>query len=599
MKHSFPRVRGMPVWISVPILGSIFALPVAAQTLSQAEKRVDEYLTRAAAFGFSGAVLVARDGEIVLHAGYGEADREADLPVTPETVFDIGSITKQFTAAAILTLEEAGALRVGDPITRFFEDVPEEKRRITIHHLLTHSSGLKGDFGRDYDRMPRDSLVRLALDSELLWAPGSRYRYSNAGYSLLGAIVEKLSGQFYEQYLREALFEPAGLQRTGYRVPDWSAERIAVGYRAGERWGTPLDHTWAEDGPWWNLRANGGLLSTVGDLYRWHRVLEMDAVLSAASKEKMFTPHVPESEGSDSHYGYGWAITPTVRGTRLIWHNGGNGYFFADFRRYVDEDLLVVFAINDAANEQVEEGVLRLVHGGEVALPPVAEVNLSEAALASLAGTYRLPSGVELEIEADDGRLRARTLDPEAAALFVRPPAPPADAAERLQGIDSLTATVVDGMARGDLGSFREAYLREGGPEVEDEVAFWTRAFKVWQQRYGPYRGSAVLASGAGSGPQGETIDTYVVVRFEEGSRLIAFRQAPDGDPQGFFLDALPPDALPTEFSFVPISTTEFATYHFGFGIESRVRFELGPGGRAEALRVGNPEGEVVARRVD
>lgn len=570
----------------------------AIPPLDGSAERIDEYLTRAAAFGFSGAVLVARAGEVVLHAGYGDADRQAGLPVTPETVFSIGSITKQFTAAAILALEEAGALRVEDPISRHFEDVPADKRGITIHHLLTHSSGLEGDFGGDYERMPRDSLVRLVLESELLWEPGTRYRYSNAGYSLLGAIVEKASGRGYERYLRERLFEPAGLERTGYLTPDWSGERVAVGYRRGERWGTPLDHAWAEDGPWWNLRANGGLLSSAGDLHRWHRALESDRVLSAASREKLFTPHVPENEEGTSHYGYGWAITPTSRGTTLIWHNGGNGVFFADFRRYVDEDAVLVFLTNEASGETVGSGIVRLMFGDEVPMPPAAEAEPAEAVLRRYAGTYRLPTGVELEVRVVDGQLRAHASDPEAAALFVPLPAPPPEAAALVEGIERRTAGVVDALAAGDPGPFREAYLEEGGPDVEGEVEFWAGAFRFWEERLGEYAGSTVLASTAGSGPQGETVDTHVVVRFERGARLIAFRQAIDGDPAGFYLDAIPPDALPETFRLVPLSETEFATFHFGFGVEGRARFEVGAEGRADALRIGRAEGDVVARRV-
>ena len=582
------------VWIGAPAASS----PARAQTPVHGPKaaRIHEYLTRATAFGFSGSVLVAREGEVVLHAGYGEADRDAGVPVTPETVFDIGSITKQFTAAAILALEEEGKLRVEDPISRFFDEVPADKRAITVHHLLTHSSGLRRGFGGDYQRMPRDSLVRLVLDSELLWAPGTRFRYANAGYSLLGAIVEKLSGHSYEGYLSEALFGAAGLERTGYVGPDWSKERVAVGYRAGERWGTPLDHAWAEDGPWWKLRANGGLLSSAGDLYRWHRALETEGVLTAASREKLFSPYVPENEGGTSHYGYGWAITPTDRGTRLVWHNGGNGVFFANFRRYVDEDVVVIFLTNDMANAQVEPAILQLAFGGDVQFPPVAAAEVPATTLARYAGTYRLPSGAELVVVIRDGRLRVQAADPEAAVLFVPGPGP--EAAPLLEEIESRTTAVVDALAAGDVGPFRDAYLEQGGPDVEGEVEFWTGAFRVWKERYGDYRHSSVLTSTAGSGPQGETVDTYVVARFERDTRLIAFRQAADGEPAGFYLDAVRSDALPGEFGFVPLSAAEFATFDFRFGVEGRLTFERGPDGTVETLRVPRPEGAVVARRV-
>jgi CubicO group peptidase (beta-lactamase class C family) len=329
-------------------------------------ERLDRLLTCAVSHGFAGALLVAKDGEVILHKGYGLADRERRLPITAQTVFDIGSITKQFTAAAILSLEEQGRLHVSDSIRRYFESAPSDKAGITIHHLLTHTAGLQDVFGGDYDPMSRDSLIRLALGSKLLWEPGTRYRYSNVGYSLLAAIIEQVSGQPYERFLRERLLQPAGLARTGYRLVDWSHERLAVAYRGAERWGTPLDFAWATDGPFWNLRGNGGLLSTVGDLYRWHLALETDRVLSDSSRRKAFSKWAPESEGGTSFYGYGWAVTPTTRGTTLIWHNGGNGYFFANFRRYVEERVVIIFATNEYVNRTVESDVVRLVFGREV-----------------------------------------------------------------------------------------------------------------------------------------------------------------------------------------------------------------------------------------
>lgn len=331
---------------------ALMVIVIAAACLltafSKPSSALDAWSEDMAGSGFSGAVLVARGGEVILHAGYGMADREQARPFTADTAFTTGSITKQFTAAAILRLEEQGKLSVDDAIGRFFDEVPEDKQGITLHHLLTHTSGLIGDIGDDYEALTRDALLDRALASTLQWAPGTRYDYSNLGYSLLGAVIELVSGQSYERYIHEQLFVPAGMERTGYRIPRWAPGEVAVGYRGDERWGTPLEHPWAEDGPWWNLRANGGVLSTLGDLHRWHRALDGDTVLSEASRRKLFTPHVPEDEAGSSHYGYGWALFTTVRDTRLAAHDGSNGYFYADFRRYMDEDVLILYVTNDA-----------------------------------------------------------------------------------------------------------------------------------------------------------------------------------------------------------------------------------------------------------
>lgn len=333
----------------LPLMALAMAAACLLTAFSKPSSALDAWSEGMVDAGFSGAVLVARGGEVVLHAGYGMADREQARPFTADTAFTTGSVTKQFTAAAILKLEEQGKLSVDDAISRFFDGVPEDKQGITLHHLLTHTSGLIGNLGGDYERLTRDALLDHALDSTLQWAPGTRYDYSNLGYSLLGAVIELVSGQSYERFIHEQLFEPAGMERTGYRIPKWRPGEVAAGYRGDERWGTPLEHPWAEDGPWWNLRANGGVLSTLGDLHRWHRALDEDTVLTETSRRKLFTQHVPEDEAGSSHYGYGWALFTTVRDTRLAAHDGSNGYFYADFRRYMDEDVLILYVTNDAS----------------------------------------------------------------------------------------------------------------------------------------------------------------------------------------------------------------------------------------------------------
>lgn len=159
-------------------------------------RKLDEYLSRLEALGYSGGLAVVKGGETVLLKGYGQADREKGVPMRPDSVFNLGSITKPFTAAAILRLQELGTLKTSDPISRFFDGVPEDKAGITLEHLLTHSSGLESDFSpTDYEPTTREEYVRRALASKLLFAPGQGYEYANAGYSLLAAVVERTTGQ--------------------------------------------------------------------------------------------------------------------------------------------------------------------------------------------------------------------------------------------------------------------------------------------------------------------------------------------------------------------------------------------------------------------
>ena len=326
-------------------------------------KKLDAHLNRMVQKGYSGAVIVAKGGEIILRKGYGYANRENKQPVTPETVFTIGSISKQFTGAAIVKLEMQGKLHVTDTIDKYLPDVPGDKKGITLHQLLTHTAGMPDALGDDFDTSAtREAFLRLAMKSKLRSKPGNKHAYSNVGYSLLGMIIEKVSGMGYEAYLRQHLFEPVGMMHTGYFLPKFKPDSLAVGYRNDKPWGTVLGHPMLEDGPCWHLRANGGIHSTIGDMYKWHLALLGTEILSDEAKKKYFAPHVNEGFG-DSFYGYGWVTFTTPRGTKLLAHNGGNSIFSADFRRYVDEDVMIFHATNTSKYDpdRVSNGLARIV----------------------------------------------------------------------------------------------------------------------------------------------------------------------------------------------------------------------------------------------
>jgi CubicO group peptidase (beta-lactamase class C family) len=340
----------------VPVLTSLLLLVACAEAPPNiiaepvpdpSTARIDSFLLACTEAGFNGSVLVMHDTAVLLDKGYGLRDREHRLPNTPATVHAIGSITTQFTAACILKLQEAGKLKVTDVMSAYLEDVPADKSAITLHQLLTHSAGFPDAIGDDNDAIDGADFTRLAMNTPLGFVPGSKYNYSNVGYSLLGIIVEKVSGMAYERYLHDSLLVPAGLVRTGYRIPDWSKEQLAVGYRRDStRWGTMLDQPTVNGGPGWHLRATGGILSTTHDMAAWVVALRENTVLAKSSTDAMFTPHIEEGEGAGSFYGYGWALFKTRRGTRLITHNGGNGIQFADVLWFADEGVTVVLMSN-------------------------------------------------------------------------------------------------------------------------------------------------------------------------------------------------------------------------------------------------------------
>jgi CubicO group peptidase (beta-lactamase class C family) len=302
---------------------------------------IDADLSKLAGKGFAGSVLLVNNRQVLLLRGYGLADRSSGRVVTPETGFDIGSLVKPITAVAVLQLESQGKLRTEDTLGTFFPGVPPDKAMITVKQLLDHSSGLPDFVGADsavadytpdfdYQLVARDELVRRAMHSTLIFAPGQKSEYSNLGYSLLGAIIEKVSGQGYEAYVQEHIFQPAGMTRTGYRLAGWKNGELAVGYYKGKRWGTPTDHPWLADGPSWNLRANGGMLSTVQELSKWIQALDGNTLLTPAAKQKFFALYVHRNK----------------RGTRTMGAAGSNDVFDASYLWYVDEHRLLIMLTN-------------------------------------------------------------------------------------------------------------------------------------------------------------------------------------------------------------------------------------------------------------
>src|SRR5688572_2791698 len=332
-----------------------FILLLSLATISFAQsattvKKVEAYLEKLQEIGYSGSALIASGGKTVISRGYGYSDRERKIKNSPKTISDIGSITKQFTAAAILKLEMQGKLSTDDKISKYFQNVPPDKTDITIHRLLRHSAGLPGGIGGDYEKIGVAEFLEKVFASPLRSPVGTKFGYSNIGYSLLALIMEKVSGQSYEQYLYANLWKPAGMEMTGYTRPRFNKDLIAVGYRQDERWGKPTEKEWDKNAPYLHLKGNGGILSTTEDLLKWDRALLTDKILSKEAKRKYYFPALRADETGKSHYGYGWDVTKTDRNTTRIWHNGTNRVFYADFYRFIDEGVTIILMTNSWQN---------------------------------------------------------------------------------------------------------------------------------------------------------------------------------------------------------------------------------------------------------
>jgi CubicO group peptidase (beta-lactamase class C family) len=258
---------------------------------------------QAAKDGFAGSVLVVRDGKTVLDRGYGMANREKSIPNRPDTIYAIGSTPIDFTRAGILLLAQRGKLSLSDPITKFFDDVPKDKRSLTIDHMMNGRSGLQDFLGRPSDTNPdhhyidRDEAVRRIFEDKLHFEPGTKRQHSHAAFGGLAAIIELVSGQTYEEFTTEHLFKPAGMNDTGFYGVPYDENRMAVGYS---------DHTSGEINapPYWGrtswlVMGSGGQVSTTGDMYRWHRALADGKILQGEFLDQFWSPRNSLLAGGD------------------------------------------------------------------------------------------------------------------------------------------------------------------------------------------------------------------------------------------------------------------------------------------------------------
>ncbi len=263
----------------------------------------------AAQDGFTGAVLAVCEGEVLLDEAHGFADREANVPNETGTLFAFGSVMKEFTAAAIFQLEVDGLLRRSDTLGSFFDEVPSDKAGITLDHLLAHASGLDEyhDTTGDFEPMTRDEAIARIMRQQLAFAPGSAQAYSNSGFSLLAAVVERVTRTPFSDYIRRTLFEPAGMRSAGFPGDGhWREGDVAYGY--GPRSVGPRNSPLHWPSPTWALIGNGGLISSVHDMAAWLTSLEAKSVMSARAREAYLRDYlVPNASNFDGVTVYGFA----------------------------------------------------------------------------------------------------------------------------------------------------------------------------------------------------------------------------------------------------------------------------------------------------
>jgi len=314
------------------------------------------------------SLAIVKNGEIVLAKGYGLANVEHQVPVKPETIFQSGSMGKQFTATAVMMLVEEGKLSLDDPITKFFPDGPEAWRNITVRHLLTHTSGL-GDYPDDFDLRrdyTEDELVQRIKTLPLAFQPGAKWSYSNLAYVMLGVLIHRVSGKFYGDFLQERVFKPLGMTTARVISEADIVPNRAAGYRLVN--GELKNQNWVS--PTLNTTADGALYLTVYDMAKWDAALYTEKLLKRSSLDQMWTA-VKLNDGRTFPYGFGWGLGE-VHGHRIVEHGGSWQGFKSHISRYVDDKLTVVVFANQArANPaKIAHGVAAIFDAQLTPAPP-------------------------------------------------------------------------------------------------------------------------------------------------------------------------------------------------------------------------------------
>jgi CubicO group peptidase (beta-lactamase class C family) len=550
--------------------------------------RIDSYMTRAASFGMSGTLLVARNGEVVVHKSYGLADRRAHLPLEEDMPMLIGSLGKQFTAAAILKLEMEGKLSTSDTVGRFFPDAPADKRGITLHQLLTHTAGYSYlPAGNLFEQTTRPAVMKELLEIPLERAPGSGYAYSSPGYTLLAGVVERASGERFEKYLRRVLFEPAGMTNTGFEgdsITPYRGPLVVHSYSSGNDEGAVPDFPFSE-----KFIGAGTIISTAADLYRWEQALATDRVLNRAAREKFFTPYV-DVQGP-TRYAYGWNVVNTLRNTRMIYHGGDIGGYNAEFRRYVDEGLTLIFTSNGRENgagyRQAIMNPLSLMINGGAKYPEPPTVQLADTTrYAAFAGRYELAPGGALSAWIEEEKLMLGGEGGEAIAILSG--APP-DTTGRLADVERRAKATLDGLATGKTKALEEN-LHPSIPmaDMRDaELAWW----RQMQDSLGAVTGIEIVG-GAMISPVDAR--TYHRITFERGSMLGMY-----GWSGGKIVETGTDLSVAMATPFLPEGGSRVASFDLFSGRTLRATFGPERNGRASTLTIHTSRGDVVARRVE
>ncbi|HSR52071.1 MAG TPA: serine hydrolase domain-containing protein [Acidobacteriota bacterium] len=552
-------------------LGGVQAAEERADLAAKLEKSLDAL----GDFGFSGTVLVAVDGDVLLHRGYGLARRGPEVKMQPETRFPVASISKQFTAAAILTLEEDGKLRTPESIGRYLQGIPDDKAAITIGQLLTHTSGLPFECGG------RPASMEALL--QCLWATplqeAGKVQYSNAGYAVLAHLVEKVSGRSFREYVRKRLFQPSQMAKTGFiDEPDRFAQgQVAHQYTWTVEHGTEIDSQMN-----WNLRGSADVVTTAGDLFGWEQALSGGKILEPGAVKRLLRGD--GEAGTAKGSGYGWQ---TDRAGQVQKAAGTFGLGFnAVFRRYPRKGAVLAVLSNQnygllMPTPLVAETAENILMGHPaIELPQTAVV--SEDLQRQCAGSYELPGQGQLEVEAHSGSLVISAQGQPSVDLLTARTKPEA---RRLRGYTERAQKLAQALEKGRFGEIAQILEAADPSRIENLYRGWIEGLEREQ-------GKLESAEVAGTIPQGESARTYLLLNFQEGRKVRRLRWLGD-DLVSILAGGLP--LVPTRFRL--LSKDKLVGFHLAYARTVEVRIVRDGQGVISGLEFEGPEGKVVARK--
>jgi CubicO group peptidase (beta-lactamase class C family) len=542
----------MKKWLEILMLGLLLATQALAQTPSDKKanpvdlKQIDTLLQKEYPANAPGAaVIIKKQGATILRKGYGMADLELGVPMAPDMVFRLGSMTKQFTAVAILMLAEQGKLNLEDTLDKYMPDFPTQGKRITIEQLLTHTAGIK-----EVTELPEwlkmwrkdmtvQELLNLFKPLPLDFDPGTKWNYSNSGYIILGAIIEKVAGVSYEEFINTRIFKPLGMTHSCYG----SATRVIPRRIPGYTLGNDKIYINAEYLSMTQPYAAGSILSNVDDLAAWDEALQAGKLIKPESLRRAWTPLVLPN-GDSTAYGYGWRIS-SYEGHRMIEH-GGSIHGFLTYALSLPEDRVYIAILHNCGDKSASGLAFRLatlVLGKPVVKPSAIAVPVDE--LQSLCGHYEHGADDIRVITLENGKLYSQRgggprydLIPVAENEFAI-----SDTTDRLVAVRDATGKVTEVIAKPRLGLPDHGKRLERKPEERKTIVLEPAIF---DRLVGEY----------------ELAPSFIITIYREGSRFMA-----QVTGQGVF-------------EIFAESETRF----FLKAVPAQVEFKLGADGKAESL---------------